>query len=781
MVSALDRVHDALAGRGCRSEQGGRSWQCPAHEDRAPSLSVARGTKGADVVLHCHAGCTTEDVVAALGLTLADLYDEPAQKKDSRPVKVAEYPYCDENGELLYKVARYSPKTFRQFAADGTPSVKGIRRVPYRLPAVLAEARAGGLVLVVEGEKDVDNLAAAGVVATCNAGGAGKWTDDHTRHLLGAGEVVVVADKDGPGRAHAAQVAESLQRAGITHRVVEPAAGKDVSDHLAAGLGFAELVAVASTAPPKNDPSNSSKPVEDLWEGFAGIAGIENEGGYASWDDPLPVPTFRVPAFPTDALGDLAPWVKAQSASLNVSEDLVALSALGAISAAVGGRRRVHVKDGWSDENVCLYLLGLAGSSARKTPALDAASAPIRERAGELREDLRAEVEQNEQMIRITEAEMLAVERSVSQGKKDKVDAHAVLDDLRTLREKPGLPKPLAGDVTLEALGKLMGANGGRMAIMESEAGFFKACAGQYGNGKADISLILKAYTGTSHDIDRVMRGNTWMAHTALTIVLIIQPGMVEHMEKDNPEFKSSGFLNRFLPALPAPMPPGTFDTPAVPAEIRDDYDRRIRRIFDRIWTAENIGTMHLTADARKRFADFYNEVEQRKAEAGDLHDLAEWAGKLCGQIIRLAACLALYDDHGTAEIGDDTMRRALDLAPYFIDHARAVFALMSRDGDAGRKLLRDILDRLRSLADNEGLVTERKVRESFRGRHGVDAEVIHEALHNLEDLGWIAEVPAPPRRAGQRGAKPSPKYDLHPRILAGAVAPQPRPKETPA
>lgn len=775
---ALDRVRDALRDHGSRSDPTGRSWQCPAHEDRAPSLSVSRGSKGDNVVLHCHAGCPTEDVVTALGLTLADLYDESSQQKDTRPVKVAEYPYCDENGKLLYTVVRYSPKTFRQRAADGSPSVKGIRRVPYGLPAVIAEARAAGLILVLEGEKDVETARSINVVATCNSGGAGKWTDDHTQHLRGAAEVIVVADRDTPGRAHAAQVADSLRRAGIPYRVVEPGAGKDFTDHVDAGLGFDDLVPVERTAPLETDSIYSSEPPEDPFDGFDGITGTGNEGGGAFWDDPIPVPTYRLPPFPIDTLGSLAPWVRAQSLSLNVAEDLVAFSALAAVSAAIGGRRRVQVKDGWTDENVCLYLLGLAGSSARKTPALDAATAPIRERAGQLREDLRAEVEQTEQMIRITEAEMLAVERLVSQGKKEKADAHAVLDDLRTLRDKPGLPKPLAGDVTLEALGKLMGANGGRMAVLESEAGFFKACAGLYGNGRADITLILKAYTGTGHDIERVSRGGTWMPHTSLTIALIIQPGVVEHMEKDNPEFKSSGFLNRFLYCLPAPMPPGTFDTPVVPAEIRDDYNRRIRRIFDRIWTAENIGTMHLTADARKRFADFYNEIEHRKAENGDLHDLAEWAGKLCGQIIRLAACLALYDDHGAAEIDDDTMRRALDLAPYLTHHARAGFALMSRDGDGGRKLLRDILDRLRDLADDSGTVTDRKVRESFKGRHGVDAEAIREAMANLEDLGWVAEIPAPPRRAGQRGGKPSPKYDLHPRILSGAIVPRPRPQE---
>lgn len=536
--------------------------------------------------------------------------------------------------------------------------------------------------------------------------------------------------------------------------------------------GFEDLMPTDRTAPPKNDSSNSSEAPQGPRNGFSGIAGMENEGGGAIWEPPIPVPTYRLPPFPTDALGaPLAAWVRAQSVSLNVSEDLVAFSALGTVSTALGGRRRIHVKDGWEDENVCLYLLGLAGSSARKTPALDAASAALREQTAQLREDRRAEVDENDQKIRIAEAEMVTAERLVAQGKGSPEDARAVLDTLRELRDKPGLPKTLVGDVTLEALGKLMGENGGRMGLLESEAGFFKACAGLYGNGRADITLVLKAYSGTGHDIERIMRGSTWMPHTALSIALIVQPGVVEQMEKDNPEFKSSGFLNRFLYSLPAPMPPGTFDTPAVPAAIRDDYNQRIGTLFQKVWTAENITTVHLTHDARKRFADFYNEVEQRKAENGDLHDLAEWAGKLCGQLLRVAACLTLFDDHGATEINEEGMGRALSLAPYLVTHARAAFALMSRDGDGGRKLLRDILDRLRDLADNEGTVTLRKVRESFKGRlatggGNVDAEAIQEAMEQLEDLGWVAEILAPPRRPGQRGARPSPRYDIHPQIL---------------
>lgn len=774
-MSARQRVEEALDGHSCKGR--GSSWQCPSHEDRAPSLSISNRRDGDGVVLKCHAGCATEDVVSALGLTMADLFDEPLENRE-RPRIVAEYPYCDRNGEVLKVVRRIEPgyngerKTFRQFKADGTPGVKDIPNVLYRLPEVLAAAQAGGIVYIPEGEKDVETLRGLGLTATCNIGGAGKWSSSYCRFLEGAGEVIVIADRDEPGRKHAAAIADSIEKAGIPVRVLEPARGKDVTDHIATGLGFEDLVPLTRTAPVQNDSSNSS---EDLWgpeEASAGISGTENEGGGPCWDPPLAVPKNTLPPFPTDLLGDsLASWVRAQGASLNVSDDLLAMSALGTISAALGGRVQVKVKDGWDDENVCLYCLGLADSSARKTPALDAASAPMRGRIGQLREDLRAEVDEVEQEIRITEKELASIENDVSRGKATKEDARAVLETLRDLREKPGLPKAFVGDVTLEALGKVMGENGGRMALHESEAGFFKACAGLYGNGRADITLVLKAYSGTGHEIDRVGRGNSWMPRTALTLTLIIQPGVVEHLEKDNPEFKSSGFLNRFFYALPAPMPPGSFDTPEVPSAVASDYSTRIVRLVDNIWKSENVRTLTLTTQARKVFAEFYNQTEQSKVDGGALHDIAEWAGKLCGGIIRLAACLTLYDNPAAAEISEDAVVRSVAMAPYLVAHARAAFALMSRDGDGGRKLLRDILDRLPQLLGDDHTVTLRKIRESFKGRRAtgsagaVDAEAIKDAMDELEELGWVAEIPAPPRKPGQRGQKPSPKYDVHPWI----------------
>lgn len=56
-----------------------KGWQakCPAHQDRSPSLIVSQRSNGS-IGLHCFAGCQTHDVVAAIGLTMADLFaDSP--------------------------------------------------------------------------------------------------------------------------------------------------------------------------------------------------------------------------------------------------------------------------------------------------------------------------------------------------------------------------------------------------------------------------------------------------------------------------------------------------------------------------------------------------------------------------------------------------------------------------------------------------------------------------------------------------------------------------------
>jgi len=71
----VDRVLDKLRESGALVKSAGRDqWvaQCPAHPDRNPSLSV-RSTDGR-VLVHCFAGCETQDVLDALDLEFGDLF-----------------------------------------------------------------------------------------------------------------------------------------------------------------------------------------------------------------------------------------------------------------------------------------------------------------------------------------------------------------------------------------------------------------------------------------------------------------------------------------------------------------------------------------------------------------------------------------------------------------------------------------------------------------------------------------------------------------------------------
>lgn len=171
------------------------------------------------------------------------------------------YDYADEHGEVLFQVVRMMPKDFRQRRPDGKGgwawSVKGLRQVPYRLPALLAAPDA--VVYVVEGEKDVDRLAALGLVATCNAGGAKKWRAEHAQYLAGR-TVVILPDNDDAGREHAKMVLASLQ--GIADaRIVElpglPPKG-DVSDWLDAGGTVEKLRAIKPSEAPPPTPKNDA-------------------------------------------------------------------------------------------------------------------------------------------------------------------------------------------------------------------------------------------------------------------------------------------------------------------------------------------------------------------------------------------------------------------------------------------------------------------------------------------------------------------------------------------
>jgi hypothetical protein len=250
------------------TKRSGNNWtaKCPAHEDRHASLSINEGAESR-VLIKCHAGCDTEAVVAAMGMTMADLMPDTAATNRSAISNT--YDYTDAEGNLLYQVVRFNPKDFRQRRPAGagqwTWNLNGTDRVLYHLPD-LRGTDPRNAVLVVEGEKDVDRLRAMKFIATCNSGGAGKWQDSYSQELRGR-RVVILPDNDNTGHDHALDVARSLRGIAAEVRIVDlpglPGRG-DVSDWLNNGGDPDQLQELIRAATPLTFDTTISTPSEPV-------------------------------------------------------------------------------------------------------------------------------------------------------------------------------------------------------------------------------------------------------------------------------------------------------------------------------------------------------------------------------------------------------------------------------------------------------------------------------------------------------------------------------------
>ena len=254
-VRPLERVLALL--KDVTGPKGGQ-WtaRCPAHEDHTPSLSIREGDDGR-VLLHCHAVCPTEKIVADIGLTMRDLFVQNGNGLGggTRGRVKAIHDYQDEGGRLLSQVLRYDPRGFSQRRPDGRGNwiwdVKGVRRVLYRLDD-LAEVDPGRTVFVVEGEKDADRLWDLNVPATTCSIGAGHW-DGVDDEVLRGRPTVILPDNDEAGADHADDVAQRLTGKAASVKILLlpglPAGGGDVSDWLDAGGTADELWRLAEAAP----------------------------------------------------------------------------------------------------------------------------------------------------------------------------------------------------------------------------------------------------------------------------------------------------------------------------------------------------------------------------------------------------------------------------------------------------------------------------------------------------------------------------------------------------
>jgi predicted P-loop ATPase len=242
------------------AKRDGADWtcKCPTHDDHNPSLVLSVAEDG-KLLWHCRAKkCSQQQVGDELKRRgLLPKKERPPQRggKAGRTLD-ATYSYPDEAGGLLFQALRYrnpdGVKKFSQRRPDGAGgwiwNLDGVRRVPYRLPHVKDEPH----VLLVEGEKCADRLAALGYPATTTAGGAGGWRKADLAPLAGK-RVTILPDLDAGGAEYRDGMGGALRALGCAVHLLElpglTEEGDDVVDWLDRGGTTETLTELVNAAP----------------------------------------------------------------------------------------------------------------------------------------------------------------------------------------------------------------------------------------------------------------------------------------------------------------------------------------------------------------------------------------------------------------------------------------------------------------------------------------------------------------------------------------------------
>ena len=239
-----------------RYQSGEFCCRCPSHDDIRESLHITQGDESdgdgsTKILMHCKAGCTTGQILKALGAKWEEISGKDPRdvvwKKIQhyyRPDTLTDiYDYQDQDGCYLYSKLRikdhgngskiiryaridYSSGTFA--AGDG-----GMDHILYRLPELLRSISSGYPVYIVEGEKDVHTLADRMHYSATTAGSSGDWKKEYAQYFKGA-DVIILPDNDKPGRKAADRIMKDLKDYAYRMKAVTVSSQDkgDVTDYL---------------------------------------------------------------------------------------------------------------------------------------------------------------------------------------------------------------------------------------------------------------------------------------------------------------------------------------------------------------------------------------------------------------------------------------------------------------------------------------------------------------------------------------------------------------------
>jgi len=682
--------------------------------------------------------------------------------------------YRNPQGDTSGIVGRYQNGTERKdcipfFTRDGSTWQAGGLPDPRPIFGLewIAASTDRRAVIVTEGEKCAAALQCLGLPAVTSIGGSKAANCTDWQPLSGFEKCYLLPDHDVPGQAYIRDVFDALSAleappvCSIVTLPNLPTAG-DVVDwlqsHCPGWDGFKPIPEAERerlTNLFRQAVKDHSAPVPDEWTSNG-------------WEEPIPLDDGALPPWPDDVFpGSIGDFVTGLSIATETPIELPALFALSALSAAVGGKYQVRVKQDYFEPCHAWTCPALVPGS-RKTAVKLAVTAPLVKWEREQREAMDADIKSAESERRTLEARIAELRRKASKAKG--FEFASLKDEIAAMEAKlPDIPRPpqvFSDDVTSERLGTLLAENNERLAILSDEAGIFENMAGRYSSGIPNLDVYLQAHAGSPVRVDRGSRPSVFLLRPSLTMGISPQPDVLRGLTA-KPGFRGRGLLARFLYALPVPnLGKRTGNT----RPLSDDLKLRWEGILTRLLNIEphtaedgqkSPHTLKLSERAYNLWFAFWREVEADMGPAGRFEFITDWAGKLPGAVARVAGLLHVarhaFDGPERHEISESDMNAAIRIGRTLSVHALAVFNMMG--ADPAIESARTVLDWIQA---------ERLEGFTFRDCHYAHkhhfrlATELTPVLTVLEERQFIRRAQSP----GPRVGRPSRAYEVNPAAL---------------
>lgn len=479
-----------------------------------------------------------------------------------------------------------------------------------------------------------------------------------------------------------------------------------------------------------------------------------NGTGSVVWETPLPFDEYDLPTFSMDALPEtVRRYVLAVAESTQTSVDMAAVEALGVVSLCSQGKYFIRGNADWA-EPLNIYTVVILPPAERKSSVLSMMIRPVEEYEKEENSRRNAGIIESQMVLSRLEKEKRSLVERASKGKATEEEVRAKATEIA--KYEPVKPLRLfVDDVTSEKLTSVLAENKGCAAVVSAEGGIFDIISGLYSRN-VNIDVFLKGHSGDTIRVDRIGRASESIIHPALTMVLAVQPEVLNGLMSNN-TFRGRGLTARFLYAMPkSTVGSRSFSTKPIPEGVRARYQALIETILSGDNEQEPIS---LDDGAREVLEDLFNEIEGRLK--GDLAEISDWAGKFVGAVLRISGILHVMKypkDSMFDAVDRETMEHAVTIGRYFLAHAKAAYSLMGADtvNKDARHLLSFIKrERLAEFSRRDAM----RLCRSFK-----TADSLQPVLNRLCEYGYIAVKPQEP--VSGIGRRPSEVYVTNPAVL---------------